>query len=199
MSLKIFQIIALVCLLVFSFYISDFRNKKGMLPLVNLKLISTLKVFYLVPMFIYMYVLLNMKNIFLHNYIGLFCTLSGAFLVVKAKIDLGKYHTWAGHILASTTIITKGIYGFIRHPIYTGICLFILGGIIIAIKNNPFSLFISVAIIIFIIFIKLFLIIAAVKENNFLQEKFQEEYIRYKSQVHAFLPIRKFKVLDSIS
>lgn len=192
MHLKIFQAIVLICLLFFTIFISDFRNKKGMVSLINFKLISTLKILYLIPIFIYIYVILNIKNIFFTNYIGLFFTISGTFLVIKGKLDLGKYHTWAGHILSSGRIITKGIYAFIKHPMYTGIFLFILGGLIIGINNNPFSLFFTFAIIIFIIIIKLFLITTAIKENRYLQEKFQEEYIKYKNQVHAFLPIRKY-------
>jgi protein-S-isoprenylcysteine O-methyltransferase Ste14 len=198
MSLKIFQVLAILCLMVFTFFVSDFRNKKGMLPLINMKLINVLKIFYLVPIFIYTYVILNTKNIIFYDYIGLFCTFNGAILVGKARRDLGKYHTWAGHMLSSTMIITRGIYSFIRHPIYTGICIFILGGIIIGINNNPFSLFATITIIAFVFFIGLFLIISAVKESNYLQKMFGEKYIEYKRQVHAFLPIRKYSISKDV-
>lgn len=199
MSLKMFQVLAILCLMMFTFFVSDFRNKKGMLPLINIKLINVVKILYLVPIFIYIYVILNIKNIIFYNYIGLFFTICGAVLVKKARRDLGKYHTWAGHMLSSTMIITRGIYAFIRHPIYTGICIFILGGMIIGINNNPFSFFATITIIAFIFLIGLFLIISAVKENNYLQEMFGEKYIEYKRQVHAFLPIRKYSAIDDIS
>lgn len=163
--------------------------------MVNKKLVSLIKYFYVIPVFIYVYVLFNLRNIFFHSYIGLFLTLIGTFLVVKAKIDLGKYHAWAGHILSSTRIITYGIYALIRHPLYTGIYIFIIGGIMIAIKNNPFSLLLTVIVFIFIGFIKLFLIFSAIKENRFLHEKFGEIYVKYKEQVHAFLPIRRYGVV----
>ena len=194
MDLKIFQALALACLAVFTFFISDFRNKKGMLPLLNEKIVSIIKYFYFIPVFIYVYVILNLEDIYLYSYIGLLFTFGGSFLVAKAKIDLGIYHTWAGHILSSTRIITHGIYALIRHPLYTGIGIFIFGGIIVAINNNPFSFFISVIIITLLIIINFFLALSASRESIFLQEMFGEMFLEYKKQVHAFLPIRKYSI-----
>jgi protein-S-isoprenylcysteine O-methyltransferase Ste14 len=199
MSLMVFQGLALFFLIVFTFFISDFRNKKGKTPLVNKKLVLLIKFFYSIPIFIYIYVLFYLTEIYFHSYIGLFLTFIGTFLVTKAKIDLGKYHTWAGHILSSTKMVTHGIYALIRHPLYTGISVFIIGGITVAIKNNPFSLFLTIIILIIIVFLKLFLIFSAKKESIFLQEKFGEIYMKYRNRVHAFLPIRKFNVIKDVN
>ena len=198
MSLKMFQVLAILCLMMFTFFVSDFRNKKGMLPLINIKLINVVKILYLVPIFIYIYVILNTKNIIFYDYIGLFCTFNGAILVGKARRDLGKYHTWAGHMLSSTKIITSGIYAFIRHPLYTGIYMFMIGGIMIGIKNNPFSLFATVIIIAFLVMIKAFLGFSAAQESKFLQEVFGDIFVKYKREVHAFLPIRKYSVSKDV-
>lgn len=163
-----------------------------MVLLVSKKLIFAIKVFYFVPMFIYMYVIINLENIFIHTYIGIILNFIGLFLVTKAKIDLGKYHTWTGHILSSTRIITNGIYAFIRHPLYTGIYAFIAGAITISIKNHPFSFYSIVIIMAFIFSIMIFLAITALRESDFLHEKFGEDFVDYKKQVHAFLPIRRY-------
>lgn len=192
MNLLLFKIIALLVLFVFAFFISDFRSKKGMLLLVNKKLIFVIKVFYSVPIFIYMYVIINMENIFIQTYIGIILNFIGSFLVAKAKIDLGKYHTWTGHILSSTRIITDGIYAFIRHPLYTGIYAFIIGAIIMSINNHPFSFYSIAIIMVFIFSIMIFLAIIALRESDFLHEKFGKDFIDYKKQVHAFLPIRRY-------
>lgn len=194
MGLKIFQVLALACLAVFTLFISDFRNKKGMLPLLNKKVVSIIKYSYFIPVFIYVYVILNLEGIFLNSYIGLLLTLGGAFLVAKAKIDLGVYHTWAGHILSSTRIITHGIYALIRHPLYTGITIFISGGIMVAINNNPFSFTVSVIIITFLITMLFFLVLSASRESIFLHKIFGDIFIEYKNQVHAFLPIKKYSI-----
>lgn len=192
MSLTVFKIVSFMALLVFTVYISDFRNKKGMVLLVNKKWIFILKIFYFIPIFIYLYVLIRLENIFIYTYFGLLLTFVGALVVLKAKADLGKYHTWAGHLLCSTKMVTKGIYAFIRHPIYTGIYLFIIGAITLSINNHPFSFYSATMIIIFVIFIAIFLAMASLKENKFLEEKFGDAFITYKKQVHSFLPLRKY-------
>ncbi len=198
MDVIFFQALAIVFLAVFIFYISDFRNKKGMLPLINKKIVSAVKYSYFIPVFIYLYTLLNLKTIFIHSYAGLIFTIGGTLLVAKAKLDLGKYHTWAGHILSSTKIVTSGIYSLIRHPIYTGIYIFMIGGVVIGIKNNPFSLLVTTVILTLIIAIMVFLGFSAKKESNFLQEIFGEIYVKYKKEVHAFLPIRKYSINKDI-
>lgn len=192
MSLKLFRIIAIAPLLFFSIYISDFRNKKGMHTLLNSRILFILKILYFIPIFIYLYVIFNLKQVLPLSYFGLIFTFAGTLLVAKAKFDLGKYHTWTGHMLSSTRVITGGIYSFIRHPIYTGIGIFILGGVMIGICDNPFSVLETTAIIFFVMLIQLFLIISAVKESVFLQDKFGEQFMEYKKQVHAFLPFKKY-------
>ncbi len=192
MNLLLFKIIALLFLFVFAFFISDFRTKKGMVLLVNKKLMFAIKVFYSVPMLIYIYVIINLENLFIYTYLGLSLTFIGAFLVAKAKIDLGKYHTWTGHILSSTRIITEGVYAFIRHPLYTGIYTFIIGAITIGVNNHSFSFYLLMIIIGVVFFIMTFLVITALRESAFLHEKFGEDFKEYKKQVHAFLPIRRY-------
>ncbi|NLL61861.1 MAG: isoprenylcysteine carboxylmethyltransferase family protein [Candidatus Atribacteria bacterium] len=199
MSLKLFQIVAIMLLLFFSIYISDFRNKKGMRPLLNSRILFILKIFYFIPIFIYLYVIFNLTQILPFSYFGLIFTFVGTLLVVKAKFDLGKYHTWAGQILFSTRVITGGIYSFIRHPIYTGIGVFMLGGVMIGIHNNPFSALETAVIIFFVILIQLFLIISAAKESIFLQDKFGKQFMEYKKQVHAFLPFRKYNPAEDFN
>ena len=192
MDLLIFKIFAFLTLLIFTFYISDFRNKKGMIPIINKKLTFFLKIFYFVPIFIYLYVIINLKDIFIHTYLGLFFTFLGLYLVSKAKIDLGKYHTWAGHLLHSTKMITEGIYAFIRHPLYTGIFTFITGAIILSIDNNPFTFLSTTIIIIFVFLIVIFLVISALREDKFLEKKFGDNFNKYKKRVHPCFPVRKF-------
>ncbi len=179
-------------LLIFAFFISDFRNKRGMTPLLNRRLIFFIKFFYLLPMLINVYVIINLENLFIYTHIGMILTIIGTFMVIKAKGDLGKYHTWAGHILSKTRIMTKGVYSFVRHPLYIGIFIFMNGAILIGTNNNSFTFYSIVLIMMFVFFIIGFLIISARKESKFLHEKFGEDFIEYKKQVHAFLPIRKY-------
>lgn len=192
MDILIFKVIALLALYIFAFFISDFRDKKGMIPLVNKRLILFIKIFYFIPILIYTYVLINLHSLLAQNYLGLFLICTGVTLVAKAKKDIGKYHTWTGHKLRSTKIVTNGIYAFIRHPLYTGIYIFIIGAIMTSSNNNPFSFYSTLLIIAVVISIMIFLAIAAFKESKSLQEEFGKEFLKYKKQVHPFLPLRKY-------
>jgi len=196
MNLTFFKIFALLVLLFFAFFISDFRYKKGMIPLVNEKVIVLIKLFYCVPIFVYVYVLMNINKLSLHDYIGLIFTTVGTMIVAKAKIDIGGYHTWAGHKLHSTKVVTRGIYAFIRHPIYTGIFIFIFGALFANIDKGPFYL--AMMVIIILIINMTFLVVMAQKETKFLHKKFGDEFLKYQEQVHPFLPIRKYKYEQKI-
>ena len=192
MGLFLFKFATIFILVLFALFVSDIRKKPGMLPIIKKHILLLIKMVYIVPIFVFIYPILKLENIYLSSYLGLVANLIGTLLVIKAKLDLGKYHAWAGHILSSTKIIKKGIYSYIRHPLYAGIHLFIFGGILIGINNHPFSLFELLKILFLIFVIIFFLNISALKENKYLHEKFGEDYLKYKEQVHAFLPIKKY-------
>ncbi|MEA3454233.1 MAG: methyltransferase [Candidatus Caldatribacteriota bacterium] len=187
----IFKIIEFIILLVFAISISDFRMKKGMVPLINKKLILVLKLSYFVPICIYVYTLVILNNLLIFDFIALILTFFGTLLVVKAKIDIGEYHSWTGYQLHPTKITTKGIYSFIRHPLYTGIYIFIFGGLSTTIPHTP--LYLLTIAIITLIYIMIFLAATAVRETKFLIKEFGEEFLKYQMQVHSFLPLKKFK------
>ena len=196
MNLILFKVIALLVLFFFAIFISDFRNKKGMIPIISKKIIVIIKLFYCVPICAYVYVLLSINVLLVHDYIGLILTLVGTMIVVKAKIDIGKYHTWAGHKLHSTKVITRGIYGFIRHPIYTGIYIFIFGALFA--NLNKGSLYLVIMVIIILIGHLTFLAMMAKKETKLLLKEFGDDFLKYKQQVHPFLPLRKYKCEQEI-
>jgi len=191
MGLLLFKFTTFFILALFFFFVSDFRIKEGMTPLIKKQVIFLIKIFYATPIFVYIYLILKIENIYFSSYLGLIVNIIGTLLVIKAKMDLGEYHTWAGHILSSTKIIKNGVYSYIRHPLYTGIHIFILGGIIMGINNHPFSFLTVMIILFFVSLINIFLSISAFKESNYLQEEFGKDYVEYKKQVHAFLPIKR--------
>jgi protein-S-isoprenylcysteine O-methyltransferase Ste14 len=74
----------------------------------------------------------------------------------------------------------KGIYAFLRHPIYASWITFIVPGIVIL---RGSSLGITIPIFMYIIFRTLIPI-----EEKYLIGKFGDEYIEYKSKVWAVFP-----------
>lgn len=112
---------------VFIVFISDFRKKTGMVPLVNEKITKILKLSYFVPVIICAYTLTIMDYITSFDFVALALTFVGAVVVVKTKLDLGICHTWAGYCKQSSELEVSGIYSYMRHPLYMGVHLFSIG------------------------------------------------------------------------
>ena len=72
-----------------------------------------------------------------------------------------------------------GPYRFVRHPIYSGILLGLLGT---AIGIGYFIVFCCVLLILVLFVIKFRI------EEKFLEEEFGEEYAKYKREVKALIP-----------
>ena len=77
-------------------------------------------------------------------------------------------------------LITKGAYGIVRHPLYTG------GIIILFTKTNVTQLDLAAFVL-----VSLYLIIGALLEERRLISIFGEEYRKYQQDVSMFIPVRK--------
>ncbi len=190
-SLILFKTVQFIILVALTLFISDFRVKKGMHTLINEKLIIVLKLCYLIPIFIYGYVLFTLDRLLIADSIAIILTFLGTLLVVKAKLDLGKYYTWTGYHFETTKHVTGGIYTFIRHPLYTGLFISIFGFLLTLVPHTHW--FLTAIVLITLAYIMAFLAMAAVREDKFLSQEFGEEFLKYKKQVHPFLPLRKYK------
>lgn len=186
-----FRIVQIAVLAIFFIFVSDQRRKKGMEPLVNKRFIYTFKIAYVIPFIFYIYVLLMLRDTLFIDYLALFFTSVGAFLVIKSKKDLGKLHTFTGYHIKNTKLITRGIYAYMRHPLYTGVYLFIIGSAITLVFHA--SLWMLIVIGILLLYIIPFLIVMSIKETGLLEKQYGSEFFEYKRKVHAFLPLRKFK------
>jgi protein-S-isoprenylcysteine O-methyltransferase Ste14 len=81
----------------------------------------------------------------------------------------------AGHL------VTNGVYGMCRHPIYSAWVVFFVPGIVLLI--NTWIGF-SVPVVMY------FILQALVKEEDqYLEKTFGEEYLAYKRKIPAVLPI----------
>jgi protein-S-isoprenylcysteine O-methyltransferase Ste14 len=77
-------------------------------------------------------------------------------------------------------LATKGVYGYLRHPIYASWIIFIVPGIVL-IKNSFLDLTIPV-------FMYLIFSVMILEEEKYLEKKFGKEYIEYKKKVNAVFP-----------
>ena len=187
-ELVAFKIVQLAILIIFTVFISDLRKKKQS-PLIRQNPLKVLKLGYLVPICIYAYAIIILTSLSYFDALALVITCIGTVLVAISKITLGDKHTWAGYCHKTINCFrAEGIYSYIRHPLYTGIFIFSVGGFFTFILNSMW--FLS-AIVVFAIIS--FLAIVAKRETAHLSKKFGDSFREYEKQVHPFLPLRRFK------
>ncbi len=76
-------------------------------------------------------------------------------------------------------LITSGVYGFVRHPLYLGGMLFFWGNPVMTLMDLVGSAFVLA-----------YLILGSRLEEGKLLEEFGEDYAEYQSRVSAFLPVK---------
>lgn len=111
--------------------------------------------------------------------VGIAFFIFGMILSMKASRKIFQVVGMAGHAEPSR-LVTDGPYGFVRHPIYCGLFLAMLGWSLI--WGGVYSIF-----LIPILYL-LFRIEAKLEENQ-VEKKFGESYVTYRKKVPAFFPI----------
>lgn len=110
---------------------------------------------------------------------GLALTLAGAGLAIWARIALGT--NWSGLVAVKEnhSLITHGPYTWVRHPIYSGLLLALVGTGMVQEK----------VIYLIVIFLATMVLWMEVRvEERFLYETFGEEYRSYHKHVKALIP-----------
>jgi protein-S-isoprenylcysteine O-methyltransferase Ste14 len=106
-------------------------------------------------------------------------TLLGVMFMIWSRITLGK--NWSANVTLKEghELITSGPYAYVRHPIYSGLLLMILG---LAIYAGSFLGFFVFLLFLFGARYK------AHKEEKLLLEYFPQEYPAYKKKVWTLIP-----------
>lgn len=190
MLVTFFKFVQFIIISVFVIFISDFRKKRGMIPLISEKITMLLKLSYFIPVTIFAYTIITIDYLTSFDFVALALTFMGTVIIVKAKLDLGICHTWVGYCKQSSKLEVSGIYAYIRHPLYLGVHLFSIGGLVMLTFHAQFYL--TVVAFIMGLFMILFLTITASKETEYLTKKLGNHFIRYRDQVHPFLPLKKY-------
>jgi protein-S-isoprenylcysteine O-methyltransferase Ste14 len=117
----------------------------------------------------------NISNIFSLP-IGILLFVLGWIVIIFAFLKIGVIPA----IRKKSDLITSGIYGLIRHPIYSGTLIAVLGWTI---------LFKSIISMIYFPLLCLLYIVATILEEKGLIEEYGDEYINYKKKVtKRFIP-----------
>jgi protein-S-isoprenylcysteine O-methyltransferase Ste14 len=112
-------------------------------------------------------------------WVGVLVTALGVGISIWARVSLGA--NWSGTVTLKKDheLIRKGLYRWIRHPIYTGILVAFLGTELIkghALGGLGFAL------------LWLSFYIKARREENFLRQEFGEGFEEHARQTGMFLP-----------
>jgi protein-S-isoprenylcysteine O-methyltransferase Ste14 len=110
---------------------------------------------------------------------------NGAFLVV---IGIVLWASGAVGILKAFRegkLVKGGIFAITRNPMYCGFIVFLVPGIALWLRSWPL---LTVPIVAYVVFKRL-----VAKEEKYLEEKFGQEYLEYKSRVNSIIPLVRFR------
>ncbi len=115
----------------------------------------------------------------LAHVLGLALTAAGVLLCVWARVHLGRY--WSDKIVLKVEhrLIRSGPYRYLRHPIYSGVLLGIVGT---AVAVGEWRGFVALAMMSANYFMK------ARREERVLAGQFGEEYTEYRKQAGFLTP-----------
>jgi protein-S-isoprenylcysteine O-methyltransferase Ste14 len=115
----------------------------------------------------------------LYAWIGLLMTMAGVAFAIWARLTLGR--NWSGTVTIKQDheLIRTGPYALVRHPIYTGITLAVLGT---AIFDGRVRSAILILVMLSVLIHKMRM------EEQFMNEQFGSEYTRYRQRTKALVP-----------
>jgi protein-S-isoprenylcysteine O-methyltransferase Ste14 len=134
-----------------------------MIPFVDEKITMLFKLSYFILVTIFAYTIVTIDYLTSFDFVALALTFLGTVIIVEAKLDLGICHTWVGYCKQSSKLEVSGIYAYMRHPLYLGVHLFSIGGLVLLTFHAQFYL--TIVAFIMGLFMILFLTIAASKDR----------------------------------
>jgi protein-S-isoprenylcysteine O-methyltransferase Ste14 len=107
------------------------------------------------------------------------CGVGGVIIAITARRTLGR--NWSGAVVLKKDheLITRGIYAYMRHPIYTGVILMMFG---IVFYLNQSLVYILMLVLLVFLWYKMF------QEEKLMMETFPKDYTAYKKRTKALIP-----------
>ncbi|HEY2518283.1 MAG TPA: isoprenylcysteine carboxylmethyltransferase family protein [Polyangiaceae bacterium] len=108
-------------------------------------------------------------------------TALGIAFAIWARFTLGK--NWSGTVTVKEnhTLVERGPYALVRHPIYTGLLLAFFGTFL-SLGTHPVRLVLGVAALTFALRAKM------ATEERFMLDQFGEAYVDYRRRVRSLIP-----------
>jgi protein-S-isoprenylcysteine O-methyltransferase Ste14 len=111
--------------------------------------------------------------------LGLLMVAAGLAFAVWARVYLGRNWSATVTVKQDHELIRTGPYRFVRHPIYSGILLALLGTALAIGEWRGLAAF---------AFFTIGFIFKLKTEERFMSETFGDQYVRYRAQVPALVP-----------
>jgi protein-S-isoprenylcysteine O-methyltransferase len=111
--------------------------------------------------------------------IGLLLVFLGVAFAIWARLQLGGNWSSAVTVKQGHTLIRRGPYTIVRHPIYTGLLLAFFG---VALILGELRGLVGVGVLFLCFWIK------STTEERFMVEQFGADYRQYQRQAKAFIP-----------
>ncbi|NVM05139.1 MAG: isoprenylcysteine carboxylmethyltransferase family protein [Candidatus Helarchaeota archaeon] len=114
------------------------------------------------------------------SYIGISLYILGGIVAIVSRIQLGKFGSGSLVIEEDHKLITKGIYQKIRHPMYSGALIGIIGS---GLVFRTIFMLVSCFILYFFVFRQRIIV-----EERLLKGEFGEEYLSYMKKTKRLIP-----------
>jgi len=111
--------------------------------------------------------------------VGLVLTLAGLAFTVWARIHLGQFWSARVGLKEDHELIQSGPYAWVRHPIYSGILVAVMGSAVVA---GDYRALLAVVLV------WVGLILKARREEKLLSEHFGEAFVQYRQRTGALVP-----------
>jgi len=111
--------------------------------------------------------------------VGLALWVAGLALAVWARLYLGRNWGMPMTRREDPDLVTTGPYRFIRHPIYTGIIVAMIGT---ALAISLLGLIVAAVVAVFFAF-------SATREEKFLADQFPDTFPAYKARTKMLIPV----------
>ena len=110
------------------------------------------------------------------GWFGAFLTIIGIAFAIWARCQLGR--NWGSHTKEKPVLITSGAYACVRHPIYAGVILALLGSALTG----------SIVAVVWFILSVIFCLHRIKKEEHAMLKIFPEQYPTYQARTKRLIP-----------
>src|ERR1051325_8286554 len=185
--------VALILVVAFLYYGLDVRRRRGTRDLAGPAWQAVMRVcsFGLVGAFVWTAVAVTGATA--HDWLALALMAAGTVFVAAAKRALGRAHTFTGQVLEAPGLVTGGVYGLTRNPLYLGVLLCEAGATVFVLDRArlawphtyPCGLAALGAALLYAV---VFNWTMAVREARYLERHFGDDYRRYRTRVPFVIP-----------